>query len=197
LLEHFLPRLRWPEVAFAAPMREVWLEVGFGGGEHAHALSLAWPDVGIIAAEVFETGICSLLSRLAPDEAAELVAPANLRLFTDDARHLIRAMPDAGLARLFLMFPDPWPKARHAKRRFVHPEVLEDVARVLKPLGEWRIASDDPTYQEWTDAVIAGQAKFTLRSRSEIRPQGWPGTRYEGKAIAAGRRPVYWVLEKM
>jgi tRNA (guanine-N7-)-methyltransferase len=79
----------------------------------------------------------------------------------------------------------------------VHPEVLEDVARVLKPLGEWRIASDDPTYQEWTDAVIAGQAKFTLRSRSEIRPQGWPGTRYEGKAIAAGRRPVYWVLEKM
>lgn len=196
LLEHFLPMLAWPEKKFGDAMREIWLEVGFGGGEHAHALSLAQPDIGIIAAEVFETGICSLLSRLAPDETKVPVAPANLRIFTDDARPLIREMPDAALGKLFLMFPDPWPKARHAKRRFVHPELLKEVARVLRPGGEWRIASDDPTYQEWTDEVIGAQSEFALLTRSVNRPDGWPPTRYEAKAIAAGRQPIYWSLKK-
>jgi tRNA (guanine-N7-)-methyltransferase len=197
LLEHFLPQLAWPEVPFTGTKRETWLEVGFGGGEHAHAISLANPDVGVIAAEVFETGICSLLSRLAPDEAATPAVPANLRLYADDARDLIRAMPDASLARLFLMFPDPWPKARHAKRRFVHPELLNEVARVLVRGGEWRIASDDPTYQTWTDDVFASQSKFRLFDRTEQRPEGWPPTRYEAKAIAAGRQPVYWCFRKL
>jgi len=196
LLEHFLPRLSWPEVPFPSDLREIWLEVGFGGGEHAYALSQANPEAGIIAAEVFETGICSLLSKLAPDETTDPALPPNLRIFTDDARPLLRAMPDAALAKLFLMFPDPWPKARHAKRRFVHPELLNDVARVLAPDGEWRIASDDPTYQQWTDEVIAAQSKFTLQLRTETRPEFWPPTRYEAKAIAAGRQPVYWRLQK-
>lgn len=195
-MQHFLPLLAWPDVPFTGAMREVWLEVGFGGGEHAHALSLAYPDTGIIAAEVFETGICSLLSRLAPDDAAPPAPPQNLRLYTDDARCLIREMPDAALAKLFLMFPDPWPKARHAKRRFVHPELLNEVARVLAAGGEWRIASDDPTYQEWTDYVIGSQHKFALSLRSEQPPAGWPPTRYEAKAITAGRQPVYWSLIK-
>jgi tRNA (guanine-N7-)-methyltransferase len=95
------------------------------------------------------------------------------------------------------MFPDPWPKTRHAKRRFVHPELLNEIARVLKNGGEWRIASDDPTYQQWTDEVIAAQSKLKLLFRTETRPEGWPPTRYEAKAIAAGRQPVYWALEKL
>jgi tRNA (guanine-N7-)-methyltransferase len=197
LLEHFLPLLRWPDIPFVGVTRETWLEVGFGGGEHAHALSLAHPEIGLIAAEVFESGICSLLSRLAPDEAAAPVPPANLRLYTDDARRLIRGMPDAALAKLFLMFPDPWPKARHAKRRFVHPELLNEVARVLASGAEWRIASDDPTYQRWTDDVLGAQSKLLLLLRSEKRPEGWPPTRYEAKAIAAGRQPVYWSLKRI
>ena len=196
LLAHLLPRLSWPEVPFANAPGETWLEVGFGGGEHAYALSVAHPDVGIIAAEVFETGICSLLSKLAPEGEADPVPPANLRLFTDDARQLIRAMPDGALAKLFLMFPDPWPKARHAKRRFVHPELLTDVARVLVPGGEWRIASDDPTYQAWTDEVLAAQSLFRVAARTQIRPEGWPPTRYEAKAIIAGRQPLYWRLHR-
>ena len=193
LLAEFLPRLSWPQIPFGITQREIWLEVGFGGGEHAHALAQANPDTGIIAAEVFETGICSLLSRLAPEEAAAPEVPANLRLFTDDARPLLRGMADASLGKLFLMFPDPWPKARHAKRRFVHPAQLDLLARVLAPGGEWRIASDDPTYQAWVAEVLAGQSLFAGAAVSE-RPAGWPGTRYEAKAIRAGRVPMYWSL---
>ncbi len=178
---------------FGATAREVWLEVGFGGGEHALALAAANPEAGLIAAEVFEPGICSLLSRLAPD-GQEPEAPENLRVFTDDARPLLRGMADGALRKLFLMFPDPWPKARHAKRRFVHPALVPEVARVLAPGGEWRIASDDPTYQAWTDEVMAGQTCFTVATRTESRPAGWPATRYEAKAIKAGRQPVYWSL---
>jgi tRNA (guanine-N7-)-methyltransferase len=91
------------------------------------------------------------------------------------------------------MFPDPWPKARHAKRRFVHPELVAEAARVLRQGGEWRIASDDPTYQQWTDEVLGAQEVFTVTLVSE-RPAGWPPTRYEAKAIAAGRQPLYWSL---
>lgn len=142
---------------------------------------------------MFENGICSLLSRVVP-EGGEATAPlpGNLRLWDDDARVLLRALPDACLDRLFLMFPDPWPKARHAKRRFVHPEMLKLVARVLKPGAEWRIASDDPTYQAWTADVLAAQTLFDVPSPATIRPDGWPPTRYEAKALAAGRGPLYW-----
>lgn len=193
LLAEFLPRTAWPEVPFAVPTRELWLEVGFGGGEHAYQHALANPDVGYIAAEVFETGICSLLSRIAPDHVESPEPLPNLRLFTDDARPLLRDLPDGALSKLFLMFPDPWPKARHAKRRFVHPEWVAEAARALRVGGEWRIASDDPTYQEWTDEVLAGQSAFAVTRMTE-HPASWPHTRYEAKAIAAGRGPVYWSL---
>lgn len=194
LLAEVLPRLRWPEVPFGG-VDEVWLEVGFGGGEHAAALAGENPRAGLIAAEVFEPGICSLLSRLAPEGTA-FAAPANLRLFTDDARALIRSMPDQFLAKLFLMFPDPWPKARHAKRRFVHPALLPELARALRPGAEWRVASDDPTYQAWVDEVLGGQEFFSVEDRAKARPAGWPPTRYEAKAMAAGRQPVYWTIRR-
>jgi tRNA (guanine-N7-)-methyltransferase len=193
LLAEFLPKVAYPAASFGIAPRETWAEVGFGGGEHAYALAAANPDVAIIAAEVFEAGICSLLSKLAPDDVAEPVPPANLRLFTDDARPLIRSLPDGALGKLFLMFPDPWPKARHAKRRFVHPATVSEIARVLKAGGEWRIASDDPTYQAWTDEVLAAQNFFAV-TRMQARPEAWPPTRYEAKAIIAGRQPVYWSL---
>ncbi len=195
LLAEFLPHVSWPDVPFGPGVEEIWLEVGFGGGEHAHALTAQTSRAGIIAAEVFEAGICSLLSRLAPDDGTVPVIPPNLRLFTDDARPLLRAMPDGYLDKIFLMFPDPWPKARHAKRRFVHPELLAEVARVLRPGGEWRIASDDPTYQAWTDEVLAAQIFFDV-SRFSDRPEAWPPTRYEAKALAAGRQPIYWSLAR-
>jgi tRNA (guanine-N7-)-methyltransferase len=144
---------------------------------------------------VFENGICSLLSRIVP-EGGEATAPVpgNLRLWTDDARILLRSLPPACLDRLFLLFPDPWPKARHAKRRFVHPATLPSLARVLKPGAEWRVASDDPTYQDWVSSVLAAQSLFAVEHVADQRPEGWPPTRYEAKALRAGRRPRYWSL---
>ena len=182
-----------PHAAFGDTIEALWLEVGFGGGEHALAQATEHPAVGLIACEVFELGLCSLLSRLVVDGAEATAAlPGNLRLFDDDARTLIRALPDGCLSRLFLLFPDPWPKLRHAKRRFVHPALLGDVARVLRAGGEWRIASDDPTYQGWVREVMAGQALFDVDAPMDARPPGWPATRYEAKALRAGRQPLYW-----
>ncbi len=204
LLDATLPRLRFdpaqaadPRLAFPRAPAELWLEVGFGGGEHALAQAAAHPDAGLIACEVFENGLCSLLSRIVP-EGGEATAslPVNLLLWDDDARILLRALPECCLDRLFLLFPDPWPKARHAKRRFVHPENIGLVARVLRLGGTWRIASDDPTYQAWTTEVLAAQSVFDVPPPANIRPDGWPPTRYEMKAERAGRPSLFWTLTR-
>jgi len=204
LLDHALPRLAFDIAqaanrtqAFADPVSEIWLEVGFGSGEHAIAQAEAHPHSGLTACEVFENGICSLLSHLIPEADPETApVPGNLRLFTDDARILLRALPDAALTKLFLMFPDPWPKARHAKRRFVHPAALPEIARVLRPGAEWRIASDHPVYQAWVAEVLAAQELFIVPLPATERPPGWPPTRYEAKAIREGRTPLYWTLTR-
>jgi tRNA (guanine-N7-)-methyltransferase len=201
LLDVCLPRLRYagddPFAAFAVRPERIRLEVGFGGGEHALAQARENPDIGLIACEVFENGICSLLARLvAEGEEATGALPGNLRIWDGDARVLLRRLPDACLDGFFLLFPDPWPKARHAKRRFVHPAQLPEVARVLKPGAEWRIASDDPTYQDWVAAVLAEQDYFDVPAPAIERPAGWPGTRYEAKALLAGRVPMYWTVTR-
>jgi tRNA (guanine-N7-)-methyltransferase len=188
-----LPRLRPTDAEIEAPPRPLWLEVGFGGGEHAFDLIAAQPDITLIACEVFENGICSLLSRLVPD-GGEAIAPlpSNLRVWSEDARDLIARLPAASIDRCYLLFPDPWPKARHAKRRFVHPALLPRMAHILRAGAEWRIASDDPTYQAWVDEVFAGQFFFDVVERSHQRPSDQRATRYEAKAHSAGRSPVFW-----
>ena len=194
LLDVTLPRLALCETLPAGPL---WLEVGFGGGEHALAQVRAHPEATLIACEVFDNGICSLLSALVPEgEEAKAPLPPNLRLWTDDARRLLHNLPDQCLERLFLLFPDPWPKTRHAKRRFVHPAMLPLLARVLKPGAEWRVASDDPTYQNWVREVMAAQVLFDAGEPSERRPLDWAATRYEAKALRAGRRPLYWAFRR-
>jgi len=199
LIDLTLPRLTLTDPAhpFPHPVAGLWLEVGFGGGEHALALAAAHPEVGYIASEVFVTGLCSLLTRLVPEGAEDTAPlPQNLRLWPRDARHLIAGLPDAALDRLMLMFPDPWPKARHAKRRFVNPAMLPAIARALRPGAEWRIASDDPTYQEWVAQTLRDQPFFDVPPPATARPAGWPPTRYEAKALRAGRTPLYWSLTR-
>jgi tRNA (guanine-N7-)-methyltransferase len=205
LLATVLPRLLFPPAsvtdpagAFAPRAAEVWLEVGFGSGEHALATIPAAPGIGLIACEVFENGVASLLSALVPEgEETEARIPGNLRLWTDDARALIRLLPAGSIHRLFLLFPDPWPKARHAKRRFVHPLFLPEVGRVLAPGAEWRIATDDRVHQAWTAEVLAAQRWFSVPPPDETRPAGWPATRYEAKARKAGRQVLYWRLQRL
>ncbi|WP_376098837.1 tRNA (guanine(46)-N(7))-methyltransferase TrmB [Roseomonas sp. CCTCC AB2023176] len=202
LLDLALPRITLPDpasprAAFGIAPRELWLEVGFGGGEHALELAARHPDIALIASEVFENGLCSLLTRIIPEgEEDTAPLPGNLRLWPRDARHLLAAMPDGALDRLHLMFPDPWPKARHAKRRFVHPALLPLLARVLRPGAEWRIASDDPTYQAWVEDVMGAQTLFARVSRQDAPPPDWPRTRYEAKALREGRTPLYWTFRR-
>lgn len=192
-----LERAADPASVFGHKPEQIWFEVGFGGGEHVFAQTNAHPEVGYIASEVFHNGLCSLLSRLVPvGEEATAPVPEMLRLWDDDARQVLNVLPDACLDRLFLMFPDPWPKARHAKRRFVHPQNVALAARVLKPGAVWRVASDDPTYQAWVQEVMAAQDYFEAPKPVLTRPEGWFPTRYEAKAIAAGRQPMYWTFTR-
>lgn len=203
LLDEALPRLRAPGTG--AELEDPWamfgvrparlgVEVGFGGGEHAVALAAADPGLGLIACEVFVTGICSLLSKLVPEPAdpVAVALPGNLRVYDEDARPLLRGLPAGCLDLVALMFPDPWPKVRHAKRRFVHPAQVALVGRVLRPGGTWRVASDDPVYQAWVQEVMAAQTLFACTLDQPERPAGWPPTRYEAKALRAGRQPRYW-----
>ena len=202
LLAATLPRLRLsdpsdPLGGFPVRPARLWLEVGFGGGEHALAQIAAHPDAGLIACEVFEQGLCSLMSRLVAEGGeADGALPPNLRVWDGDARTLIRALPAGCLDRLFLMFPDPWPKSRHVKRRFVHPHLLPALARAVREGGAWHVATDDPTYQAWVAEVLGRQPWFAGAAPATLRPDGWPPTRYEAKAFAAGRRPLYWTLTR-
>jgi tRNA (guanine-N7-)-methyltransferase len=204
LLDVTLPRLTLaadgaadPLSAFRPRPSELWVEVGFGAGEHALAEVTRNPHVGLIACEVFANGICSLLSRLVPEGGeASAPLPGNLRLWPADARALLRLLPDRSVARLFLLFPDPWPKARHAKRRLVHPALLPLFARVLRSGAEWRVASDDPVYQAWVAEVMADQTSFDAPPAALERPHDWPTTRYEAKALREGRQPRYWTFTR-
>jgi len=169
--------------------RELWLEIGFGGGEHLAAQAAANPDVGIIGAEIFRNGIATLLRALV-DKGCD-----NVRVLEEDARLLLPALRDASLDRVFLLFPDPWPKSRHHKRRFLQQETLDELARVMKGGAEFRLASDDPGYLAWMLRHLLQHPDFEwLASRAadwRERPEGWPQTRYEAKALEEGRRPAF------
>ena len=179
-----------PADLFPRPMDDIWLEIGFGGGEHLAAQAAAHPRIGIIGCEVFLNGIASLLGHL------DAQGGDNVRIYPEDARDLLSRMPDRCLGRLFLLFPDPWPKARHARRRFVNQANLDLLARLLKPGAELRIGSDDPTYIGWALAHASNHPAFTwLAGRAgdwQQRPADWPPSRYEQKAIRQGRQPAYF-----
>lgn len=183
-----------PRTLFPVPCDDVWLEIGFGGGEHLAGQALAHPTVGLIGAEVFMNGVAMAVSALVAQSAA------NVRVYTEDARNLLEALPDASLGKIFLLFPDPWPKKRHQERRFVSSTNLDAFARLLRPGGELRIATDDPGYLLWTLRHMGPRADFhwTAQSASDWRqrPADWPQTRYEKKALAAGRPPTFLIYRR-
>ena len=165
---------------------EIWLEVGFGAGEHLAAQAAANPGVGVIGCEPYLDGVAKLAARI---EEAGL---RNIRVFRDDARFLLDALPDASIGRAFVLFPDPWPKARHHKRRFLSRDGFQALARAMKDGAELRVATDDAGYEGWIREHAAAEGSFRLAADSRARPPDWPATRYEEKAVAAGRRPAYF-----
>jgi tRNA (guanine-N7-)-methyltransferase len=177
-----------------ADRRPLWLEIGFGGGEHLAAQAAAHPERGLIGCEPYIDGVARLLALA---EAARL---ENLRVVVDDARLLLDALPDRCLERIFVLFPDPWPKTRHHKRRIVNPATAAQFARVLAPGGELRLATDDMSYARWMLQVLSPVRQLAWLARRprdwRERPPDWPATRYEGKALAAGRRCVYLRFER-
>ena len=186
LMDTLLPRIRCPDAPFApADLKpgaaEVWLEIGFGGGEHMAAQAQRRPDVLILGAEPFLNGVASALRHI--DE----MGLDNVRLHDGDVRALIGRLPDASLTRVFILFPDPWPKARHHKRRLIQPELLADLARVLKPGGRLRFASDWADYVDWTlERVLACSLfRWTAERADDFRrpPEDHITTRYEEKRL--------------
>lgn len=167
---------------FPRPVETVWLEIGFGGGEHVVAQARLHPEAGIIGCEPFRNGVASLLGHLAADAAID-----NVRVFPEDARLLLPALPEAAVGRVFVLFPDPWPKKRHAGRRFIGPDNLDALARVLADGGELRVASDDPVYQEWAASHLRAHPALTeiqVTTDRAALPPDWPVTRYEAKCLA-------------
>jgi tRNA (guanine-N7-)-methyltransferase len=198
LVQALLPRLAAPlpregrldpRTLFPAGTADVWLEIGFGGGEHLAAQAAGHPETGFIGSEVFENGVAKLLGEI---ERRRL---DNIRLFTDDARLLIEALAPASIGRVFILFPDPWPKQRHHKRRLVAEPTLDRLAEIMPEGAELRLATDDPGYLVWMLEHTTAHPAFVWLARCtrdwRERPADWPPTRYEQKARAAGRTPVF------
>jgi tRNA (guanine-N7-)-methyltransferase len=174
-----------PRTLFEPAANAVWLEIGFGGGEHLAAQALAHPEIGFIGCEPFINGVSSLIVLLDEQESR------NVRIVSEDARLLLRALPEGSIARAFLLFPDPWPKRRHEGRRFANPEALDLLARALSDGAEFRVATDHAVLQAWMPPRIGEHSAFVLLDQATERPEGWAPTRYEAKALRQGRHPIY------
>lgn len=180
-----------PEIDVAAlfgDTRPVWLEIGFGGGEHLAHLAEVHPEVGLIGAEPFVNGVAMALARI------EVAGLGNVRIHAGDARDLIDQLPPASLARVYLLYPDPWPKTRHRARRFMNEGNLAALARVMAPGAELRLATDIPDYVAHAARAAEALPEFALDGGPEdwrAPWDGWRRTRYEAKALREGRTPAY------
>jgi len=203
LLDTLLPKLALDlsqpapadlRMLFATPVNDVRMEIGFGGGEHLIAQATQHPDTGFIGVEPFVNGMAKMMT------AATAAGLANLRVHDDDATQLLDWLPPASLDGIDLLYPDPWPKKRHWKRRFVSRVNLDRFARALKPGGVFRFASDIDSYINWTLLFCRAHEAFEWQATEAAdwhEPYaGWPGTRYEAKAIHEGRRPAYLAFRR-
>lgn len=199
LLETLLPRLRVtlpasgrpldPAELFGGMPDQVWLEIGFGAGEHLAWQAARHPEVAILGAEIFVNGIAGLLRRI---DALRL---ANVRVFQGDGRDLLDVLPENSLSRVFILFPDPWPKQRHHKRRIVQAALLDRLANVMKDGAELRMATDHADYLRWMLDVATAHSAFRWLASGpgdwRERPADWPASRYELKALGEGLAPTY------
>ena len=196
LLERLLPAVSVPDEGpvtserLFGDSRPLHFEIGFGSGEHLAFRADLLPDHGFVGAEPFLNGVVGALQHLRDRSLA------NVRLHMGDALDVLERVPDGALAFVYLLHPDPWPKARHAKRRMVNPGPLDLIAAKLRPGGEFRLGTDDPTYCRWSMMVMDGRRDFEWLAESAkdflTRPGGWPETRYEAKARRKGHEVWYF-----
>lgn len=214
LIDELLPRLKPTllkegelfdmQMFFGINPREVWLEIGFGGGEHLAQLSKQHADVGFIGAEPFINGVASLLAHLngshltpATHNNLEEGRVDNVRIWPDDVRDLFPFMPDRTFKRVYLLYPDPWPKARHAERRFINAANLNHLYRLLDDDGRLFVATDVEAYARWAVEQVLLDGRFEqINANQNTPPENWVPTRYEKKGIAEGRCPIYLVFSK-
>lgn len=188
-------RIADPKGLFPHPVGAVRLEIGFGGGEHLIHQAKARPQDGFIGCEPFLNGMAKALA------AVQEAGLTNVRLHFGDAVEVLDRLPAASLAGVDLLYPDPWPKKRHWKRRFISTDRIDRIARVLRPGAPFRVASDIPSYIDWTLQHLIDRPDFRwiARTAADWRTPypGWPGTRYEAKALKAGRIPAYLTFERL
>lgn len=174
--------------------RPIWLEIGFGGGEHMVHMASRYPDIGLLGCEPYINGVAMLLGKIRKSGVI------NLAVHPGDVRDLFDVLPDGSVAKAFLNYPDPWPKKRHHRRRFVTPEHLEPLARVLAPGAEFRVATDIPDYVRQTlEQVPRNGFEWLANGPADWREpwDDWLSTRYEQKALREGRRPHYLTFRKV
>lgn len=197
LLETLLPKIHInleggenSPAALAASGKPIWLEIGFGGGEHLAAQAANYPDVLFIGCEPYIDGVASLLVEI------EERGLNNVRIFSDDARFVLSALPDGCIDKVFILFPDPWPKIRHQKRRIVSQETLNMLARIMKPGAELQLATDHVDYSVWMLEQVQAHPDYSWIARQKADwltpPEGWFPTRYQEKTEAEGRKPIYY-----
>ncbi|HRK23963.1 MAG TPA: tRNA (guanine(46)-N(7))-methyltransferase TrmB [Beijerinckiaceae bacterium] len=196
-IDHVLPTFRLdlsgpvlvPQQLFARPVEDLWLEIGFGGGEHLADNAARHPSIGFIGCEPFVNGVAKLVAEI------QHRALPNIRIHDGNASDVLAKLPAASIGRIDLLYPDPWPKRRQRKRRFVSDKSLKALARVLRPGGEFRFASDIDDYIGWVLQRIARSPDFLWTAEKAVdwtTPfPDWPGTRYEAKALREGRKPSY------
>jgi tRNA (guanine-N7-)-methyltransferase len=196
LVEQLLPQISVPEEGevtaerLFGEERPLHFEIGFGSGEHLVFRADLLPDHGFIGCEPFLNGVATALGHIRDQHLP------NVRLWMGDALQVLQRLPDGALSFLYLLHPDPWPKARHAKRRMVNDRPAELFAAKLKPGGEFRLATDDPTYLNWSLMVMQRHTRrfeWLAQAPSDFLepPSGWIETRYGAKARREGRRPYY------
>ncbi len=217
LLARFLPKIKIglntffdKKSLFGKPVQKVCLEIGFGDGAHLAGLSYKQPDVGFIGVEVFQNGVANLLNLLTgvkegnhiPEDICLLPEREdNVRVFDDDVRLLFPQIPDGFIDKVYLLFPDPWPKKKHAARRFVNPGNLKELARIISPGGVLQIATDHKIYKSWVLHTMHDNPDFKWMAKTSndwrYPPVDWVETKYQKKAVREGRKPVFFEYERV
>ncbi len=189
LLREDLPRLTFNPATPPEGFKQTWLEIGFGGGEHLLWQARHNPDVALIGCEPFEDGVIKVLTAITAEDLT------NIRLHMGDVREILRSAVPNSVNRAFILFPDPWPKRKHRKRRLVNSSLLILLANVMRPGAELRIGTDIGDYARTMLEAFALEPRFIWQAAGpddwRIRPSDWPETRYEAKAVREGRKRYY------